>query len=265
MANHVFAQITIEPQEAMDKICNMIESMEESLNTGKFISNTDFARHNEVVVKTFYTKEEIEAPYNNGETEYPLTENGVKHGWLYDNVGTKWIQLGIDGEIRTETPAYVPDGFLIKMYSLVASEFDDVTVFAKWYDESETQCGVSYIYDGFYTETEETLEDESISDPAYEVTGEEDIEEIKEWILSEITDQSYMTKAEVEEMDEEDLRDLFSDWKSQGKWDYMSSAQESMKDSCIEAIDTRDLGFPISKIKQIASRRYKVIEKCYPF
>jgi len=265
MANHVYAQITIEPNEAMDKICNMIESMEESLNTGTFIANTDFAKHNEAVVKTFYTKEEIEAPYNRGETEYPLTENGVKHGWLYDNVGTKWIQLGIDDTIRTESPGYVPDGLLIKFYSLVAAEFDDVTIEAKWYDESERQCGFTYIYDGFYTEDEEWLKDEEISDPAYEATGEEDIDDVRQWILSEITDESFMTKAEVQEMDEDELRDLFADWKSQGKWNYMTDAQDRMRDSCIEAVDTRDLEFPISKVKQIANRRYKIIEKCYPF
>ena len=37
-----------------------------------------------------------------------------------------------------------PDGFLIKLYSLCVDEFDDVRLTCKWYDETETQCGVAY-------------------------------------------------------------------------------------------------------------------------
>jgi hypothetical protein len=102
-------------------------------------------------------------------------------------------------------------------------------------------------------------------DPAYEVTGDEDIEDVKEWILGELDENSYIKSEEVEEMDEERLRELFQDWKQQGKWDYISERQESMYNSCEEAIDTEDFDFPISKVKKIANKKYEMIENCYPF
>lgn len=255
MANFIYSRVTIEPEEAMDKICNMIESMPDA----------EYGKETTQVVKTFYTEEELNRPYNNGETEYPITESGVMHGWLYDNVGTKWIIVGIDDDIRIESPSYIPDGFLIKLYSLCVDEFEDVKLTCKWYDEFETDCGTALIWNGVYTEDQETIESESIFDPGYEPTGEEDIDEIKEWILGEITEDSYTKAEEVEEMDEEGLRELFEDWKRQGKWDYITDRQESMYYSCEEAIETDDFDFPISKVKKIANKKYTMIENCYPF
>ena len=78
MANFIYSRVTIEPSEAMDKICDMIDNMPEA----------KYGEETKAVVQTFYTEEEINRPYNNGETEYPITETGVMHGWLYDNVGT---------------------------------------------------------------------------------------------------------------------------------------------------------------------------------
>ena len=66
-------------------------------------------------------------------------------------------------------------------------------------------------------------------------------------------------------MDEEELRELFEDWKRQGKWDYISDRQESMYYSCEEAIETEDFQFPISKVKKIANKKFSMIENCYPF
>ena len=255
MANFIYSQVSIEPEGAMDKICNMFDNMPKA----------EYGQETKVIVQTFYTEDELKKPYNNGETEYPITDSGVKHGWLYDNVGTKWITGGVDGEIRLETPSYIPDGFLIKLYSLCASEFEDVRVTCKWYDEFETNCGTALVWDGIYTEHEETIESEGMFDPAYEVTGDEDIEDVKEWILGEINENSYIKSEEVEEMDEERLRELFQDWKQQGKWDYISERQESMYNSCEEAIDTEDFDFPISKVKKIANKKYEMIKNCYPF
>lgn len=255
MANFIYSQVTIEPEEAMDKICNMIESMPKA----------EYGKETTEVVKAFYTEEELNKPYNNGETEYPITDSGVMHGWLYDNVGTKWITVGVDDNIRIESPSYIPDGFLIKLYSLCVNEFDGVRLTCKWYDETETNCGTAVIWNGVYTEDEESLDDEDISDPAYEPSGDEDIEDIKEWILDEITENSYTKAEDVEAMDEEELRELFEDWKRQGKWDHITDRQESMYYSCEEAIETEDFDFPISKVKRIANKKYTMIENCYPF
>jgi len=255
MANFIYSRVTIEPQEAMDKICDMIDNMPEA----------KYGEETKAVVETFYTEEEINKPYNNGETEYPITETGVMHGWLYDNVGTKWITVGVDDDIRIESPSYIPDGFLVKLFSICCEDFDNVTLECKWYDETETQCGFAMISDGIYAEDEEYLSDEDISDPAYEVTGDEEIDEVKEWLLSQVNEDSYMKPSEIEEMEEDDLRDLFQDWKSQGKWDYMSDAQDGMRDSCIEAIETQDFDFPVSKVKRVANRRFKMMENAYPF
>ena len=255
MANFIYSQVTIEPQGAMDKICDMIESM----------PRAEYGKETTEVVKTFYTEEELNRPYNNGETEYPITDTGVMHGWLYDNVGTKWITVGIDDTIRIESPSYIPDGFLIKLYSLCVDEFEDVKLTCKWFDEFETNIGTAVIWNGLYTEDEETIESEGMFDPGYEVTGDEDIEDVKEWILGEITEDSYTKAEEVEAMNEEELRDLFQDWKNQGKWDHITDRQESMYYSCEEAIETEDFEFPISKVKRIANKKYTMIENCYPF
>ena len=255
MANFIYSQVTIEPEQAMDKICDMIENM----------PSADYGKETKVIVETFYTEEEIKSPYNNGQTEYPITENGVNHGWLYDNVGTKWITLGIDDTIRIESPSYIPDGFLIKLYSLCCEEFENVSLTCKWYDETETECGTALIYDGVYTEDDTTLDSECIGDPGYYVNGDESVEEVKEWLLEQINENSYVKEEDVESWEEDELRDTFEQWVNESKWDYISDKWDHMHDSCLEAIQTDDFDFPISKIKRIATRHYKMIEKCYPF
>jgi len=255
MANFIYSRVTIEPEEAMDKICDMIEAM----------PSAEYGKETIQVVKTFYTEEELNRPYNNGETQYPITDSGVMHGWLYDNVGTKWISVGIDDDIRIESPSYISDGFLIKLYSLCVDEFEDVKLTCKWYDEFETNIGTAVIWNGVYTEDEESMDSENICDPGYYATGEEDINEIKDWILSETTEDSFTKAEEIEKMNEEELRDIFEQWKNELKWDYISERQESMYYSCEEAIETEDFQFPISKVKKIANKKFSMIENCYPF
>ena len=250
MANIIYNTIEIEPQEAMDKICDMFDT-----------TNGDTTS----IVKTFYTEEELKRPYNNGETEYPITDEGVLIAWLYDNVGTKWITGGVDDNIKLETANYLPDGFLIKLDQICTAEFDDVKVVCNWYDEYETNCGTAIVRDGVYTEDEEILAEDSISDPAYSVSGEEDLEEVKEWILNEITENSYITKEEFLEKDEDDVRDIFDQWKNELKWEFIKDSWENMGYSCEEAIDTDDMDFPISKVKRIAKKKFEMIDNCYPF
>ena len=59
MANTIYSKVTIEPQEAMDKICDMIESM----------PHADYGKETKVIVESFYTEEEIKSTYGNGQTE----------------------------------------------------------------------------------------------------------------------------------------------------------------------------------------------------
>lgn len=150
MGNFIYSRVTIEPTEAMDKIYDMIENIPQS-EYGKETTN---------IVKTFYTEEELQKPYNNGETDYPITDDGVNHGWLYDNVGTKWINVEADDDIRIESPSYIPDGFLIKLYSLCVNDFEDVSVTCKWHSEGETECGTALIWNGIYTEDQSYIEEE---------------------------------------------------------------------------------------------------------
>jgi hypothetical protein len=140
-----------------------------------------------------------------------------------------------------------------------------VKVVCNWYDEYETNCGTAIVRDGVYTEDEKILAEDSISDPAYSVSGEEDLEEVKEWILSEITEDSYTTKEEFLEKDEDDIRDIFDQWKNELKWDFIKDAWENMGHSCEEAIDTDDMEFPISKVKRIAKKKFEMIDNVYPF
>ena len=199
MANIIYNNITIESEEAMDKICNIFDEIKGDTTS---------------IVKAFYTEEDLRRPYNNGETEYPITDQGVLISWLYDNVGTKWITGGVDDCIKSETANYLPDGFLIKLYQICNEEFEDVRITCKWYDECETNIGTAFIKDGIYAEDEETLEDEDISDPAYEPTGEEDIDdvdleefadEIDSWIIDELKAIGCDTAKSVLDLGLEDL------------------------------------------------------------
>jgi hypothetical protein len=255
MGNFIYSRVSIEPEGAMNKIYQMIENMPPS----------EYGKETKTVVETFYTEEEIKKPYNNGETEYPITENGVNYGWLYDNVGTKWITVGIEDDIRVESPSYIPDGFLIKLYSLCIDDFENVSLICKWYNENEIECGTVLIKKGIYTEDQKLLSYEQISDPSYGVTGEEPIDELRGWLISQVDDESYTKPSEIKEMTEKDLREMFEDWKNQEKWDNIVDEQENMFYSCEEAIDTEDFNFPVSVIKKIAYVKYVMITDCYPF
>lgn len=255
MSNFIYSNVIIEPEGAMDKICEMIEK----------ITPFEYGKETKTIIQTFYSEEEIRKPYNDGETEYPISENGVLFKWMYENVGTKWIDIRVDDVIRIESPYYIPDGFLIKLYSLCINEYENVSLTCKWYNENEIDCGTVLIKNGIYSEDEKSLSYEEISDPIYEVTGLEDIDEVRKWLLSQVDEESYTKPSTIEELDEENLRYLFEDWKNQSKWDSIVEEQENMLCSCEEAIDTEDFNFPISKIVKISKVKYEMISDCYPF
>lgn len=260
MANFIYSRVSIEPQEAMQKICNMIDNMPES----------EYGKETLQAVKTFYTQEELSASYNNGETRYPITENGVLVEWLYDNVGTKWIALNLEAGIGIESPSNIPDGFLIKLYSLCIQEFVEVKLICKWYDEFETNYGSALIYQGIYTEDQKSIPDEQISDPAYQISGQEEISVLKDWILTQVDDEgeAYLPEEELNSLPDEEVREVFEEWKKTEQWDSIIEGQELILKSCQEAIQDQlsfpeaDIEFPI--IKKIADNN-KMIENCYPF
>ena len=97
------------------------------------------------------------------------------------------------------------------------------------------------------------------------MTGEEDFEEAKEWVLSQITEDSYTSREEMAERDEDDIRDTFEQWKNESKWEYITDAWRNMGYSCEEAIDTDDMEFPISRVRRIAKKKFEMIDNCYPF
>ncbi len=230
MANTYYTRVTIEPTEAMDKICNMIENM----------PNSDYGQETKALVQTFYTQEEIQKDGN------PISETGVDHDWLYKNVGCKWVTIGIDDDIRMESASSTPEKFLAKLYNICSEEFEDVSVTAKWWDEGETECGVSVVKMGIYAEDNELIESDGVFDPGYQADGEEDIDDITEYL----TDNN-MSQEELDEMDEDDIRSTFEQWKNEEKWDYISNSWDNMINSCLEAIETEDFEFPIGKVVKI--------------
>ena len=240
MANIIYSRVTINPEEAFDYIYNIIENM----------PNVDYGQETKLIVETFYTEDELKAPYNEGQTEYPITESGVMHGWLYDNVGSKWLMLGLEDDIRIESANYTPEGFLIKMYKMCTEKFEDVELKCQWWDENETHCGVAVIKNNIITQDENFLDSDGMFDPAYNIEGDEDIESVKEY-LKESDSNGYL---DLDVMDEDEIRDVFSDWKNEEKWEAISDGWLNMYSSCEEAIDTEDFEFPITSVKSIQEK-----------
>jgi len=134
MANTIYNIITIEPAEAMDKICDLLDSQED----------LGYGKETTAIVKVIYNENDLKRnlkgePYSNGTTDNPITDEGVDNGWCYDNIGVKWITGGVDDNIKFESANYTPDGLLCKLYA-IALEVDPLNaeVHCKWYDEGET-------------------------------------------------------------------------------------------------------------------------------
>lgn len=247
MANFIYSKVTIFPQEAMDKICGLIEN----------IPDLPFGQETKAVVETFY-KEELEIDSN------IISENKVDHFWVSNNIGTNWINISLEDDyIMVNSPSIIPDGFFVKLYSLCIKEFEDVQIYCKWWDETETQCGVSLTKDGFYTEHEAFMESESIYDTSYFPSGFEDIDLVKDWVNSNL-DTDFQHE-DINSMDENNLRDLFSDWKENEKWNTIYKNWGQMYDLCSDAIKNPYAETPILKIKKIATKKFEMIKDCYPF
>ena len=237
MANTIFNTITIEPSEAMDKICDMLESQED----------LGYGKETTALVKVIYNEDDLKrnlrgGEYSNGTTDNPITESGVDIGWCNDNIGTKWIMGGVDGEIKIDSANYPPDGLLCKFYE-IALEVDPLNakVICHWFDEGDSEFGTCYIRNGVYTETSDN-------------------------------DLQFMSLDE-DEMD--------SDEYNETKWDEITTLWENQLNLCDEPIgiyDDPDFDFPINKIVRIAEfegeldeetetlvGKFKMIENYYPF
>lgn len=149
MANTIYSNVTIQPKEAFDYIYKIVENMPDS----------EYGQETKTIVQTFYTEEDLAMPYNNGDTRYPITDSGVIHGWLYDNVGAKWLMLGLEDDLRIESANYAPDGFLKKIYKICTDRFKDVKLTCQWYNENEVQCGVIVIHNNIIASDERFIEE----------------------------------------------------------------------------------------------------------
>ncbi len=245
MANFIYSRVNIQPQEAMDKICGMIKSM----------PNVPFGQETKTIIQTFYK--------DNSEV---LDDNSLNYTWIQNNVGTHWINLNIEDDyITINSPTIIPDGFIVKLYSLCISDFDDVEIYCKWWDETETQCGVALVKDGMYTEDEIYMDSEDIYDTSYYPSGFEDIIIVKDWVKFKLNPESSLNPDDIDNMDEDDVRDLFSDWKEEEKWITIENNWSTMFKLSQDAIKNPEIETPITKIKTIAKRKYEMIQDCYPF
>lgn len=235
MANFIYSKVTIEPEEAMGKVCDMIRKM----------PNVEFGKETKNVIDTFYSD---------------YSEDIIDFNWLQNNIGTNWINVFFeDDEINMNSPTIIPAGFLIKLYEICIKDFEDVSISCKWWDETETQCGLAIVKNGFYTEDEAYLESESIYDPSYQPSGFEDIEIVKDWI------QTILHIDNFDNMEEDDIRDLFENSKIDEKWNTISNNWQQMVDLCNYAIKNPLEETPILKLKKIAKMSFEMIPNCYPF
>jgi hypothetical protein len=235
MANFIYSKVTIEPEEAMGKVCDMIRKM----------PNVEFGKETKNVIDTFYPD---------------YSEDTIDFNWLQNNIGTNWINVFLeDDEINMNSPTIIPAGFLIKLYEICIKDFEDVSITCKWWDETETQCGLALVHSGFYTEDEAYLESESIYDPSYQPSGFEDINVVKDWI------QTMLQIEDFNSMSEDDIRDLFENSKIDEKWDTISNNWSQMSQLCDESIKNPHEETPILKLKKIAKMSFEMIPNCYPF
>lgn len=243
MANFIYSKVTIEPEEAMGKVCDMIRKM----------PNVEFGKETKNVIDTFYSDNLLE------DSSF-ISGNSIDFNWLQSHIGTNWINVFLeDDEINMNSPTIIPAGFLIKLYEICIKEFEDVSITCKWWDETETQCGLALVKNGFYTEDEAYLESESIYDPSYQPSGFEDIEIVKDWI------QTILQIEDLNSMLEDDIRDLFENSKIDEKWNTISNNWSQMSQLCDEAIKNPLEETPILKLKKIAKMSFEMIPNCYPF
>jgi hypothetical protein len=263
MSNFIYSRVIIEPQEAMDKILTIV----------KELPSVPFGQETKRAVESFYDSDDLkrnidETEYSDNNYDNPIINDTVHHSWLKSHVGTSWINIYFnedDNNIGIDSPSVIPTGFLIKIYSILIKEFDDVKIYCRWWDETETQCGVALIKDGIYTEDECFFDSEYIHDTSYSPSGFEDINQVINWIGFRLDDTKPFTFEELNHMLEDDVRDIFYDWKIEEKWSTFTNNWNMMISECEKAIDEKDFDPPLTKIKKIAHKKYHMIQDCYPF
>jgi hypothetical protein len=116
-----------------------------------------------------------------------------------------------------------------------------------------------------YTEDEIYMDSEDIYDTSYYPSGFEDIIIVKDWVKFKLNPESSLNPDDIDNMDEDDVRDLFSDWKEEEKWITIENNWSTMFKLSQDAIKNPEIETPITKIKTIAKRKYEMIQDCYPF
>jgi hypothetical protein len=237
MPNQVISTVIIEPQGAKESIFEKI-SQDESVHG---------------VFKTFYPDQII-----------PQSESDLSE-WCFQNVGTTDLSLSLkDGDLKITTSGWLPDGFLVKLFFSVCDQFDDVKIQCKWHDDTETQIGVAVVYNGFYAEEDSMQGSSNLEDPFYVVTGSEIIFDIQSWLLLYADKYGDITKYEVQIMEDDKIRNMFSDTKSKLRRQQIELIWEETQEYCIDAIYLEDFDY-VTKLVKIANRKYESISGCYPF
>jgi len=161
MANEIYSRVQIyASEEAVEKVFQMVES----------IPDSEYGQETKAVVNHFYTEQEIMSGGTN-----PITEKGVSHDWLFKWVGCKWLSVYVDGEIRIDSGGHVPNGFLVKLWTIASQIDPDCSLECKFTDEFDSEVGASVIKNGIYAESYQILDLESpdSDDENYDSLNEE--------------------------------------------------------------------------------------------
>ena len=161
MANEIYSRVQIyASEEAVEKVFQMVES----------IPDSEYGQETKAVVSHFYTEQEIMSDGTN-----PITEEGVSHDWLFKWVGCKWLSVYVDDEIRIDSGGHVPNGFLVKLWTIASQIDPDCSLECKFTDEFDMEVGGVMIKDGIYAESYEILDLESpdSDDENYDSLNEE--------------------------------------------------------------------------------------------
>ena len=121
---NIYSSVFIEPIEAKNTICEIIDFINDKEN----ISD---------VVNILYSKTEFDSK------------------WLKENVGVNDLIIDYDDEsLSLHSENKIPKGLLKRFYKVLSNIHDNVSIVAKCTDIDNTQLNLILIRDGIYTEEE---------------------------------------------------------------------------------------------------------------